>query len=462
MAESTSPKKPKHYSLSDLARSLTAQIEQTYSGKYWIVAEISKLNHYPQSGHAYPQLVEKKGGKIIAEMRGFISKWNFQKIRQDFLSKTGKEPGDGMQILFRCKLSYHALYGFSLFVLDIEPSFTMGEMARMRSEAIQKLRAEHLFDKNKGLQLPMLVQKIAVVSVETSKGYHDFTKVLQSSPFPDTIDCRLFPALIQGDAAVESISAALIKIKDSKTNFDAVAIIRGGGGETGLDCYDNYRLAREVSLFPIPVLTGIGHATNLTVVEQVAYQNLITPTDLARNLVQRFIDFGLRLNKAKRSLLLFRRGWFKLTQNNLNQQRERLLAVSDSRIREEKKSIRRLGNRMGECVAIALSDAKVAIEHRHPARLSTAVKSRLDTQNRILGALSGDTTRVSQIRIVNLKKDLNFISEKLRILDPQNTLKRGFSITTLNGKPLTDKDAAESGSEIETRLWKGSLKSTVK
>src|SRR5690606_28993371 len=155
----------------------------TYTSSYWITAEISKLNYYPQSEHCYPQLVEKKNGKIIADLRGFILKSKYQNIRTKFLEVTGKEPADGMQILFQCKLGFHAVYGLSLNILDIEPAYTLGEMARMRTEAVKKLKAEGIFDRNKSLYLPLLVQNVAVISVETSKGYLDFKNVLASSPY---------------------------------------------------------------------------------------------------------------------------------------------------------------------------------------------------------------------------------------------------------------------------------------
>ncbi|NEN24710.1 exodeoxyribonuclease VII large subunit [Cryomorpha ignava] len=462
MADMNTSAVKKHYSLSELARSLSSQIEKTYSKSYWITAEISKLNYYPQSGHCYPQLVEKKSGKIVADLKGFILKSKYQHIRTKFLELTGKEPGDGMQILFLCTLGFHAVYGLSLNILDIEPSYTLGEMARMRTEAIKKLKAEGIFDQNKSLYLPLLVQNVAVISVETSKGFLDFKNVLASSPFPNSINLRLFPALLQGDAAVASIIAALTKIRQVDIDFDAVVIIRGGGGETGLDCYDSYNLARNVSLFPIPILTGIGHATNLTVVEQVAYKNLITPTDLARNLVQNFIDFATRLKNVKRSLTNFRKGWFTLTRNELDAKANQLeLAVSE-KLANRRNHIRRSANRINNGVENALVEAKASINYRMPMRLNGVVKNRFETCNRKLNAQPASLAHSTMSQLKESQTNLGFIADKLRILDPANTLKRGFSITTLNGKTVNNADELEPGAELETRLWKGTVKSTVK
>lgn len=450
----------KYHSLSELAESVSSQLQKTYSKSYWITAEISKLNYYPQSGHCYPQLVEKKNGKIVADLKGFILKQKFQDIRANFLEITGKELNDGMQILFRCKLSFHAVYGLSLNILDIEPSFTLGEMARMRQAAIRRLKEENIFDKNKSLYLPMLIRKIAIISVETSKGYLDFRNILASSSFAENISLSLFPALLQGDAAIGRITSALTKIQNSGTDFDAVAIIRGGGGETGLDCYDSYELARIVSLFPIPVLTGIGHATNLTVVEQVAFKNLITPTDLARNIIQRFEEFAARIYQAKRSLTIFRKGWFKMTINTLESNSERLIRTVNDQLDAEQHIIRNHANRINTSVDKALSEAKVLINYKRPIKLKTAVKNNLENGNRQLTLLGPEIGSQACRRIQASEKKLEHISDKLRILDPVNTLKRGFSITTHNGNPVTDASKIKQGDQLETRLWKGTIKST--
>lgn len=462
MADSNTSAVKKHYSLSELAGSLSSQIKKTYSKSYWITAEISKLNYYPQSGHCYPQLVEKKNGKIVADFKGFILKSRYQYIRTKFLETTGKEPGDGMQILFRCSVGFHAVYGLSLDIEDIEPSYTLGEMARMRVEAIQKLKAEGIFDRNKSLYLPLLVQNVAVISVETSKGYLDFKNVLAASPFPNSIKTRLFPALLQGDAAVASIIGALTKIEQTNIDFDAVVIIRGGGGETGLDCYDNYLLARNVSLFHIPILTGIGHATNLTVVEQVAYKNLITPTDLARNLVQNFIDFAARIQNVKRSLVNFRKGWFELTLNQLDARANQLsLAINDT-LDNRRNHIRRSANQLNNGVENALMEAKISINHRMPIRLKNEAKSLIESSKRRVNIQPAALSQTAALRIKDAHTNLKYIDAKLQLLDPVNTLKRGFSITTVNGKTLRNADEATSGAELETHLWKGSVKSIVK
>lgn len=452
----------KHHSLSDLARSITAQIEKIYHKSYWIVAEVLKLNHYPQSGHCYPLLVEKKDGKIIAEMRGMIYKGNYKLINSEFLKITGKPLQDGMQILFKCKVSFHATYGLSLVITDVQPSYTLGEMARLRQVAIRKLKEEKIFDLNKSRYLPMLVQHIAIISVETSKGFLDFKNILSRSPFPNVIGFRLFPALLQGDAAVESIIAALDKIQNSGQKFDAVLIIRGGGGETGLDCYDNYKLARHVCLFPIPILTGIGHATNLTVVEQVAHKNLITPTDLAGFLIQNYVNFNERLEKVKQRLINFKRIWFKISIDRIDNMSLRLTTAAQEKIQENRYRIRVLGNRFTNSVKERLQQAVIDMDYRKPNQLQMAAQEMAQRAKQQLENRSIKIPAYISAQLKDEKLKLDFIADKLRILDPKNTLKRGYSITTFKGKPITDTKEIASGSEIETRLWKGKIISIVK
>ena len=214
--------------------------------------------------------------------------------------EVAREPlKDGLQILFFASVRFHPQYGLSLQINDIDPTYTLGQMARQRLETIRRLKEEGLFDLNRRLAFPVLPKRVAVISVSTSKGYSDFMNILENRSGNFLFLVTLFPALLQGDRAVDSIMGQLKEIRKSIQRFDVVAIIRGGGGDIGLSCYDDYRLAREVATFPIPVLTGIGHSTNETVVEMVAAGNKITPTDVAYSLVDRFQVNYDRLEEIK-------------------------------------------------------------------------------------------------------------------------------------------------------------------
>src|SRR5690606_17517223 len=250
------------FSLLEVSRSIQKTIAERYRSLYWIKAEMNKLNHYTHSGHCYPELVEKKDGKVVAEMRSVLWNTDFQRVNQQFIKLLGEPLRDGITILFQAGISYDSLYGFSLKIVDIDPTFVLGELEKEKRESIGKLQAEGVFHLNKNLPFPLLPKRLAIISVETSKGLSDFFKIIHRNPWKYKFEYTLFPALLQGDKSIPSIIRQLANIAEKREEFDAVAIIRGGGGEVGLSSYNNYQLAKAIAIFPIPVLTGIGHSTN--------------------------------------------------------------------------------------------------------------------------------------------------------------------------------------------------------
>ncbi len=280
-------------SLLEVTRSIQATLNEQFAAPLWIKAEMNKLNLYPQSGHCYPELLEKQNGKIIAQMRANLWRDDYSRVNAAFLRVLREPLKDGINILFLGKVSYDPVYGLSLRIMDIDPSYSLGELEKEKLLTIERLKKERIFDQNKQLRLPMLPQRIAIISADTSKGLADFTKVIDGNPWGYKFFCMLFPALLQGDQASGQIVAQLDRISRVKHHFDVVAIIRGGGGDIGLSCYNNYELAKTIARFPIPVMTGIGHSTNETVSEMVAYTNAITPTELADFLIQQFHNFSV-------------------------------------------------------------------------------------------------------------------------------------------------------------------------
>ena len=289
----------KVFSLIEVTTSIQKTIAERYKSSFWVKAEMNKLNHYSHSGHCYPELVEKNNGKVIAQMKANLWKSDFDRINHNFL-RVLKEPlKDGVKILFCASLSFDPSHGLSLRILDVDPSFSLGELEREKQETLERLRREGIFNSNKTLKLPVLPQRIAIISVETSKGYSDFINVIENNQWGYKFFRFLFPSLLQGEKSIVSICHQLKQIKKVTKHFDVVAIIRGGGGDVGLSSYNNYELAKEIALFPIPVLTGIGHSTNETVAEMVSYKNAITPTELADFLIQKFHDFSMPIKKGE-------------------------------------------------------------------------------------------------------------------------------------------------------------------
>jgi exodeoxyribonuclease VII large subunit len=381
------------FSLREVALGIQQTLREHHAERIWIRAEMNKLNLYPHSGHCYPDLVEKQDGKVVAQMRANLWRDDHHRINRTFLEVLKEPLRDGISILFQAATTFDPVYGLALRIYEIDPSYSLGELEREKQATIAALKKEEIFGRNKTTRLPLLPQRIAVISVETSKGYADFSKVIDHNPWGYRFFHMLFPSLLQGDQAAGQIIDQLRRIRRVIRHFDAVAIIRGGGGDVGLSCYNDHGLAREVALFPIPVLTGIGHSTNETVTEMVSFRNAITPTELADFLIQRFHNFSVPLNEMERS-------------------------IADNTLR-----------------LLADLFARVPLE-----ALERAVRQ----------------------RIINEQKEMDLLEAKVALLDPVNVLKRGYSITRKNGKPVTGNQQVAAGDEIETQLYQGRIRSVVK
>ena len=404
------------YTLSQVGKSLETVIAKNYTGAYYIKAEIIKLNYYPRNGHCYPELVEKEGDSIKAQMRAVIWSSNLEPINERFRAITGEPLKEGITILCLATIEYSGKYGLALHIQDIEPTYTLGELAKNKVQTINRLKKEGLFDANKELQMPLLPKRIAVISIETSKGYSDFTITLNQNEYGYKFSLVLFPSLLQGDKAVHTMKNQLDEIEKQKDKFDCVVIIRGGGGDVGLSCYDNYELARRVAEFPLPIVSGIGHSTNVTVVEMVSHETKITPTEVAYYFIQRFRNFDEQLQQWQQALAQYAR-------NLLKDERMRLLQVE---------------SRRQQLVQMVL------------------VNKRRDVENlqQLLPLLSRQLLNREKEKVARMENSV-------ALLHPRNILKRGFSVTLLNGKPVTKATELKAGDELVTQLHEGEVKSRV-
>ncbi|TDQ75971.1 exodeoxyribonuclease VII large subunit [Sphingobacterium yanglingense] len=404
------------FSLLEVTKSIQRTIAERYRSLYWIKAEMNKLNHYKHSGHCYPELVEKKDGKIVAEIRSILWKTDFERINTQFIQLLNEPLRDGITVLFQAGVSYDPLYGLSLRIVDIDPTFVLGELEKEKKESIAKLQQEGLFEANKRLAFPLLPKRLAIISVETSKGLSDFFKIITQNPWGYKIETTLYPALLQGDKSIPSIIRQLATIADHLEKYDAVAIIRGGGGEVGLSSYNNYALSKAIAIFPIPVLTGIGHSTNETVSEMVAYKNAITPSELADFLIQKFHNFSIPVDKAQERMISLAQDFFLLNQKKLTE------------------------------------SAQV---------LSWNSKQKLTSEGHQIQMLSQQLKLYGQHILKEQQNALEGISRVINMADPELLLKKGFSITRINGKAVTSKEQIKEGDIIETIYADGILSSKV-
>jgi len=410
------PAQNKILSLSDLTHEIWKTIAENFTQGYWIKAEMNKLNFYRQSGHAYPELVEKENGKLVAQMRCNLWKEDYIKINNKFL-RVLKEPlKDGIKILFLGNVVYDPLYGLSVRIIDIDPSFTLGDLEAEKQQTVERLKEENLYEANKQIVFPLLPKRIAIISDKTSKGYMDFVHVVNGNEWNYSFISTLFSATLQGDNAIHTIIDQLKEIRRLKDYFDAVVIVRGGGADIGLSCYNNYNLAKEIAMFPLPVLTGIGHSTNQTVCEMISYHNAITPTKLAEYLIQHFHNFSISVREAEQSIKNYANGLMSAEKNKFASTIKTFQAATKTILLQNK------------------NDLNHIIQH-----VVVHSKFFVHKQNSILD---------------NIQKSIENLS-------PENVLKRGYSITLFNGKAVKNINSIRPGDILETRIADGIIFSNV-
>lgn len=470
------------FSLLEVTTSIRRTISERYRNTYWIKAEMNRLNHYAQKGHCYPELLEKKDGKILAQMRSVLWSSDYERINRKFLSVLNEPLHDGIKILFEASVQFDPVYGLSLQIHDIDPVFTLGDLEREKAETIQRLKAEGLLERNKTLSWPLLPQRIAIISVETSKGYADFTRILQENEAGYRFFHMLFPALLQGEKAIESILFQLRRIQKVMHHFDAVAIIRGGGGDIGLSCYNDYKLSRAVAEFPLPVITGIGHATNETVVELVAFQNAITPTKIAEFLVQRFHSFSVPIDRARDLLQRWPMEFLRTSISNISQQSRYFGSITRNLLQQRQAGLKHLVHVFNRRVQERFNEERRQ-QHQAIHTLQSQVPFLLQAQREQLSrstayirkdfaarvALWRMSLRQAGVQLEDRtrrglqekQKELGVLEKTIHHLDPTQVLKRGFSITLLKGRALTDVASLKAGDQIQTVLYKGTIDSTI-
>jgi exodeoxyribonuclease VII large subunit len=450
------------YSLLDLAQSLENMFEQKWSRFYWVRAEINKLSYYPKSGHAYPELVEKVGNTVKVEMRGTIWKSDFDRIQHKFRTELKEELQDGIKILCYARLKYQAKYGLSLEIKDIDPIFTKGDLDREKEETLMKLKKLGILFQNKSLRLPLLPQRLAIISVETSKGYSDFLHVLNKAKqqFTYAFFYHLFPAVLQGEKAVVEIVQQLHLIQKVQRHFDAVLIIRGGGGDIGLSCYNHFDLSKAIAEFPLPVFTGIGHSTNTTVAEIISHTNAITPTELADALIQHFHNFSVPVEEARKRIPFLSRQLLEREKNAFEQLTKNFRWSTREALQEWKEILERWSRRMS-----VAAQSKVLKESqnllRQIWRIDPAQKSILKLKSADIQSMEKELFKLSNELLDGEKDEIKQLAKLLSAFDPKQVLRRGFSITRANGKAVMDANQLEKGQLLTTELFTGQVESEV-
>jgi len=399
-------------SLSELNGQIKKTLEDQLEASYWVVAEIAQIQ-LNSSGHCYLELVQKEGTQVIAKARATIWAYSYRNISAWFARITGSDLAVGMRILANTKVTFHEVYGLSLNIKDIDPSYTLGEREKARQEVIKKLESDGVMDMNQMLELPLVPQKIAIISSETAAGYGDFINQLKGNEYGFKIHHQLFSSSMQGDKAPESIINALHKIVNS--DAEMVVIIRGGGSQLDLDCFDDYELCNHIAQFPLPIITGIGHERDTSIADMVAHTQLKTPTAVAEFIVQGMEAFLTHISD------LF----------------STISGIALGHISSEKEELSHL------TTTIVIESSKVNQKNR------ALLQSFLDS-----------IAHLSQFQLSKSKNVLDSITQKIYLLNPNHLLKKGYAIPYKNGKPLANL-AVHTGDEIDIITSNQQIKTTV-
>ncbi len=437
------------FTLQQVVRSIKKTLEDRYTQNYWVKAEMHKLNRYP-SGHAFPELVQKDDNKILAQITGSIWKQQLERINTKFIEVVKEPLREGTTLLLLVKINYSETFGLGLQILDIDPSFSLGELQKQREETLRKLAKEGLLNLNQKLHFPLLPKRVAIISADSSKGLSDFLQVLQENEKSYFIFTHLFNAYLQGDVAVQSIISALKKIKRVKDHFDIVIIVRGGGAEVGMTCYNNYDLCKAIAEFPLPVLTGIGHSTNLNVAEMVSFRNEITPTKLAEFLLQTFREFEQETKRLNREMIAHSIQLIDKTKQDFNGQvsvfKHASLRFTDSLKNELNQQIIELKNTTRYFLKNE-NDAVLSLKNDYRIVTKEIITAERNTLSLISKPIKGSLLHFFERK----ESDLEQLEKTINILNPSNVLQRGYSLTLLNGKILSAKNKPKKGDLIESK-----------
>lgn len=381
--------------LYELNSLVSATVEDAFPSSLWVEAELMEVREV--KGHCYMELVQKDlyGATPVARASAKCWSRTWNQLKPRFFEATGVVLRPGMQLLLSVSVEFHPTYGYALIVNDIDPTYTLGDMARKRQEIIKQLKAEGVYDLQRQLPLPLFCQRVAVISSATAAGYGDFSHQLMDNDFGFFFSVELFRAVMQGEQIEQSIIAALDLIAMRESEFDCVVIIRGGGATADMSGFDSLMLAENIANFPLPIITGIGHDRDECVLDMISHKALKTPTAVAAFLVDNLADIEVRLDDAGRRIMSF------------------------------------------------------------TALFSTRMSARLDN---IFLQLQSSASRL----LIQHKHRLELLEQKIESLDPKRLLSRGYSMTLLNGRLITDASQLSVGDEVETVFEKSKIKSIVK
>lgn len=424
------------FELNNLVREVIAT---DLSMEYWVEAELSEVREV--RGHCYMELVQKdmfsNTPVAKASAKCWKSKWMY--VRPKFEQITGQYLHTGMKVMLKVYADFHEAYGFSWIVTDINPEYTLGDMAKKRMQIIEQLKQEGVFDLQKELEIPMFAQRVAVISSQNAAGFGDFTRQLTDNSYGFKFHVELFPAIMQGEGIERSVIAALDAINERLDEFDVVVIIRGGGATSDMSGFDTLALAENVANFPLPIITGIGHDRDESVLDMISHTKVKTPTAAAALLVEHLEVVWQMLMEAENELV----------------------TVAQHRIENEKQRL----SHIAEKIPVLFSLVKTHYENvldKLLMTISSMINEKVSSEKHNVLLMEEKIKPLVYVRLQREKHHLMMLEQRVKALDPEILLKRGYSITLCKGKVVVDASMLKSGDEVETKVRKGTFKSIIK
>ena len=428
-----------HLSLYELNSLVRDVIDASLPDSYWVEAELSEARE-GYGGHCYMELIEKDERSNTPIAKAHASCWRnrWMLIKPHFERITGQRIHAGMKVLLKVHAQFHENYGFSWIVDDIDPNYTMGDMARERMEIVNTLKEEGVFELQKELRLPMFCQRIAVISSATAAGYGDFCNQLADNGYGLQFSTALFPATMQGEGVEQSVISALNRINAAYENWDCVVIIRGGGATSDLSGFDTLELAENVANFPLPIITGIGHERDESVLDMISYQRVKTPTAAAAFLIDHLTEVYARVEDAQETIV-----------NYVNR-----------RLQVERMRFERLSSQIPTLFSLVKTKQNARLDGMMN-ELKLYVQTKLSAAQRKLEVVSSNVQPILERKLLNESHRLQMLEQRMKAQNPELLLKRGYSITLKDGKSVRDASSLQKGDVLETRFAKGQVKSVV-
>ncbi len=446
-------------SLHEFTKQIQGVVRSNFAQTVWIRAEINQIS-VNRSGHCYLELIEKheKQDQIIASIRATIWASAFRGIHSLFLSQTGESLKTGIKILAKVIVDYHEVYGISLNIRDIDPTFTIGDQAQKRKQILMRLEETGVMNLNKELELERVPQKLAIISSQTAAGYEDFLDHLINNQYHVNYYTALFPAVMQGNTTSASIIQALDRIAHFEEYFDAVILIRGGGSKTDLSYFDDFDLAFNLAQFPIPVITGIGHERDETITDLVAHTTCKTPTAVAHFILELAGEFISELDWMNEHILDAARQQLSHARHELHRLSTACQMNTGNYLIQEKHQLKEMA-----LISQNLSKQLLQLNHKKLSKSAAAIR------NSTIQSLREEQVRLnnSSMIVKHLPKQalerhrhqLHRLEQMADYANPLNILKRGYSVTVYKGKVIKDSQDVPSGEIMTTKLHKGAIKS---